>query len=189
MSDSLVFEEPPKKTRRSEHYGYLLALQEHPDKWARYRGDQPLSEKLANGVANSLRSAASQVGAGYEVTARRVPPAQRPADVVADAEVYGVWVRYAPDKQAAEMIAETMAVPPVEVPGDTVVGDGTGQALPPIPTPADVLQRGVVDSNGMPWDDLPVGGAVPGPLAEQAADAGGSDDYTGPRTTAYGEPF
>lgn len=160
MTDSLVFEEPPKKTRRSEHYGYLLALQEHPDRWARYRGDQALSEKLANGVANSLRSAAIQIGQGYEVTARRVPPAQRPADVVADAEVYGVWVRYAPGGlQPEAQIAEAMAVPPVEVPGDTISGDGTGQALPPVPTPADVLQRGVVDEK-MPWDDLPIAGSA-----------------------------
>jgi hypothetical protein len=90
MTD-LVFEDPPKKSRRSEHWDYLLALKEHPATetftgWARYRGDDPMTEKLATGLATSLRHAASKLGEGWEVTALRLPATEN----------YGVWVRYVP---------------------------------------------------------------------------------------------
>jgi hypothetical protein len=195
MTDALVFEEPPKKSRRSEHHAYLLALQDHPGRWARFRAGEVLSEKVASGIANQLRTAASNVGQGYDVTARRLAPNQIPETVVDGTEVYGVWVRYAPSPAdqppediAAKMNAEAMAVEP---------------QMPTVPTAADVLQRGVVDE-AMPWDglpEMPVGGAVPILNSAQAQAAaenalengpGGTtvygSEYTGKRTTAYGDP-
>jgi hypothetical protein len=90
MTD-LVFEDPPRKTRRSEHWDYLLALKEHPatetfSGWARYRGTEVMTERLATGLAASLRAAAAKFGEGWEITARMLPTGTS----------YGVWARYVP---------------------------------------------------------------------------------------------
>lgn len=147
MTDiNLVFEDPPKKSRRSEHWDYLLALKEHPGKFAR-RPEGNLTEKAANALANTLRTAATAIGAGWEVTARRLPDS---------AGEYGVWVKYesvAGDQppteeealaEARELITDAVKegrpdlddLDPIgnddEWETGTVTGNGTGQALPPI---------------------------------------------------------
>jgi hypothetical protein len=149
MTDDIVFEEPPPRTGRREHYPLLMVLKANPVKagepggYARVRID--LTEKEANGLANSLRAAAKKLGDGFEVISRYIP----------DSGKHGVWARYVetpgdqppPEEIAAAMNTEAMAVdPPVQV--------------PTVPTAADVLQHGVVNS----------------------------PEYTGTRTVAYGEP-
>lgn len=198
MTDTLVFEEPPKKARRSEHHSYLLALQDHPGKWARFRAGEVLSEKVAGGIANQLRTAASNVAQGYDVTARRLAPNQIPATVVDGSVVYGIWIRFKPsasdqppEVQAAEMNTEAMAVQAdaEEFARAARSAMEVGVILTPQATAADVLQRGVVEE-AMPWDNLP---EVP-PLRVDAMPVGGAvpsltlDEFAGRRTSAYGDP-
>ena len=172
MTDELVFEEPPQRTQRSEHYTLLMALKQNPGRgFARVKVD--LEEKDANRLAAQLRAAASKLGDGFTIIARWVP----------DTGKHGVWAKYdeapgdqPPEEIAAKMNAEAMSVP---------------VQAPTVPTSADVLQRGVVDEPA-PWDglpespplrvpEMPVGGTVP-------AIAGNEAEYAGKRTSAYGEP-
>lgn len=169
MTDALVFEEPPPRTQRSEHYALLMALKENPGKgFARVKID--LDEKDANRLAAQVRAAASKLGDGFEVIARWMPTTGK----------HGVWAKYdeapgdqPPEDIAAKMNAEAMKVlPPDAVAGYQNAVEHPEQLVrrelrPPEATAADVLQRGVVD-------EMPVAGAVP--------------EYAGPRTTAYGEP-
>lgn len=159
MTDALVFEEPPQRTQRSEHYTLLMALKSNPGRgFARVKID--LDEKDADRLAAQLRAASSKLGDGFEVIARWIPASGK----------HGVWAKYdeapgdqPPEELAAALNAEAMAVEP---------------QMPTVPTAADVLQRGVVDFP-MPGDGvgpMPVGGAVP------------ETEYAGKRTSAYGDP-
>jgi hypothetical protein len=129
MTD-LVFEDPPKKSRRSEHWEYLLAVKEHPatptsSGWTRFRGADTMTERLATGLASTLRAAASRLGGGWEITAR----------MVAGSVNYGVWVRYVapaidePQNDAPAINAAIDAAPTIP----TVLIKRTPPKLPPEP--------------------------------------------------------
>lgn len=83
MTD-IIFEEPPKRGKRSAHFDLLLALKGHPKRDARVQVD--MDEKEANKLASAVRTAASKLGDGFVVTARYIPETGK----------HGVWVRYEP---------------------------------------------------------------------------------------------
>lgn len=150
MTDvELVFDPPPPRSRRSEHLPFLLALRAAPatdltpegpaTPYARVKVD--LGEKEAHSLASTIRAAARSIGEGFDIIARFIPATN----------AYGVWARYVhvtadavPTPEAREeakaMIADAMntrtapATGSVMIPvpsTETLIGDGSGQALPP----------------------------------------------------------
>jgi hypothetical protein len=142
MSDPMPdidFEDVPPIAQRSPHLPLLLALKGAPGRSARIHKDAALSQTDAAKLANTLKNAAAKIGDGYDVATRYLPAF----------DYYGVWVTYSPAEgdeppiptpeqraEAKAMIDEAMtpAYRRDAIPAESaeVVGDGSGEALPPI---------------------------------------------------------
>lgn len=142
MSDNAIeidFEEPPPIARRSVHLPLLLALKGHPGESARIQKDAKLDAAGAAQLAGAVTRAADKIGNGFEVVTRFIPAVDH----------HGVWVTYnpAPDDdpatpeekavaEAREMVADAAAewYPDAPIPAESseIVGDGSGEAPPPI---------------------------------------------------------
>lgn len=136
--DAIDFEEVPPIARRSEHLPLLLALKTVPGQSARIQKDVALSQGDAQKLANTLKTAAAKIGNGFDIDTRYIPALDR----------YGVWVTYSPtdgDEPPAELVERTKAMiheamtPAYRkdaIPAESaeIVGDGSGQALPPFET-------------------------------------------------------
>lgn len=142
MSDPMPdidFEDVPPIAQRSPHLPLLLALKGAPGRSARIHKDAALSQTDAAKLANTLKNAAAKIGDGYDVATRYLPAFDH----------YGVWVTYSPadgDEPPAELVERTKtmiheAMTPAyrkedAIPAESaeIVGDGSGQALPPFET-------------------------------------------------------
>lgn len=131
MTDDIVLEDPPKRRKRSPWTDFLLALKEHPDKWA--RAELCADMKAANQLAGRIRNAVDALGGGWDVVARSLPEGGA-----------GVWVKYwVGTDQLASITVEVIAP------------DGTRSG--PIPGTVEVLDQRAHPLSTEQWEALAQG--------------------------------